>query len=213
MIELKNLVPSPLASLGIRADSTVFNTDCSFHSGQEHLIVAPSGKGKSTLLHILYGLRQDYTGEVFWQNASIRTFDQDRWTLLRQEQLSIVYQDLRLFPEQTALDNIRINRDLAPFWDDEEIRQHAALLEVDTLLEKEAATLSYGQRQRIAILRALSQRFSCLLLDEPFSHLDEANTDRALKLIRLVCQKQSAAMLLVSLGEDHGLTEAHKYTL
>ncbi len=213
MIELQQVIPHPLKSLGIRADSTVLATHCQFQKGKEHLILAPSGKGKSTLLHILYGLRKDWDGDVLWDGDSIRSWSTEEWTSLRREQCSMVYQDLRLFQEQTAFDNIRINRDLAPRWDDDQIRAHAHTLGVDHLLETEAGKLSYGQRQRIAILRALSQRFSWLFLDEPFSHLDADNTQMAMQLIRETAQEQAAAILLVSLGEDYGLTEASEYIL
>ena len=213
MIELQQLIPHPLKSLGIRADSTVLGTHCQFQQGKEHLILAPSGKGKSTLLHILYGLRTDWDGEVLWDGHSIRSWSKAEWTSLRRKNCSIVYQDLRLFPGRTAFDNIRINRDLAPYWDDDQIRTHAHTLGVGHLLETEADKLSYGQRQRMAILRALSQTFSWLFLDEPFSHLDAENTQLALQLIRKTAQEQEAAILLVSLGEDYGLTEALEYIL
>ncbi|MEM1219117.1 MAG: ATP-binding cassette domain-containing protein [Bacteroidota bacterium] len=213
MIELQNVVPRPLQSLGIRPDSTVFNTRCQFQAGKDHLILAPSGKGKSTLLHILYGLRKDWDGDVLWDGRSIRNWSSAEWTTVRSGRCTMVYQDLRLFPEQSAFDNIRINRDLAPHWDDHQIEEHAQTLGIDHLLGAKAGTLSYGQRQRVAILRALSQTFNWLFLDEPFSHLDAENTELALQLIRATVREQEAALLLVSLGEDYGLQDAERFIL
>ena len=77
---------------------------------------------------------------------------------------------------------------------------------IDHLLQQSCATLSYGQRQRVAIIRALCQPFDFLLLDEPFSHLDEANTEAAFQLIEQVCAEQKAGFILVSLGEKFGRT-------
>ena len=66
--------------------------------------------------------------------------------------------------------------------------------------------MSYGQRQRIAIIRALCQPFDFLLLDEPFSHLDADNIQKAIDLILEICNAENAGMMLVSLGEDYGIS-------
>jgi ABC-type nitrate/sulfonate/bicarbonate transport system ATPase subunit len=71
-------------------------------------------------------------------------------------------------------------------------------------LSQKAETLSYGQRQRIAIVRALSQPFRYLLLDEPFSHLDAANAALAKSLIDEQVARQGASMVLATLGDDYG---------
>jgi len=76
-------------------------------------------------------------------------------------------------------------------------------LGVASILNQSCGTMSYGQRQRIAIIRALCQPFDYLLLDEPFSHLDEANVKAACALIRAVCAEQNAGYILVSLGENY----------
>ena len=70
-------------------------------------------------------------------------------------------------------------------------------------MDKTCATLSYGQRQRVAIVRALAQPFDYLLLDEPFSHLDTANIKIATDIIQEACVQQKAGLLLVSLGDAY----------
>ncbi|MEM1119294.1 MAG: ATP-binding cassette domain-containing protein, partial [Bacteroidota bacterium] len=85
-----------------------------------------------------------------------------------------------------------------------EIKAMAAQLGVDHLLQQNCGTLSYGQRQRIAIIRALCQPFDFLFLDEPFSHLDALNTEAAFRLIQTVCTEQQTGFVLVSLGEQFG---------
>ena len=89
----------------------------------------------------------------------------------------------------------------------------AKQLGVFDLLKKPCGTLSFGQRQRIAIIRALCQPFDFLLLDEPFSHLDEANIKAASQLIKNECEAQGSSFILVSLGEEYYFDYTHKIIL
>lgn len=205
MIELRNIQPIPLKEMpnGISTDSGVFATDCVFEKGKNYLINAASGKGKSTLLHIIYGIRDDYDGSVILDGKDIRHFSANDWAACRQKQLSIVFQDLRLFPQLTGLENILLKNGQTNCVSETEIQDWAVRLGMAQYLNQSAITLSYGQRQRIAILRALCQPFDMLLLDEPFSHLDEDNTKLASDLILEICAKRQVGLVLVSLGEDY----------
>ncbi len=203
MIELQNIKPIPLLPNGIQADSQTWGVPCRFKKGKKYLVAAPSGKGKSTFIHIIYGLRSDYEGQLLLQGKDIKTLTKEAWSEIRQNKLSVVFQNLRLFLNLTALENIQIKNDLHQYKSLNEIKDMAELLGVDNLLDKKCATLSYGQRQRIAIIRALCQPFDFLLLDEPFSHLDENNINKAISLIEKECKDQKAGLILVSLGEPY----------
>ena len=205
MIHLNNIVPTPLASLGLNPNSQIFNVEQVFEKGKNYLVKAPSGKGKSTLLHIIYGLRNDFTGNLKLSGEDSTQFLAEVWADWRQSKLSIVFQDLRLFEQLTAFENIWLKAQLRSNKTESDIYLMADQLGIGHLMDKAASTLSYGQRQRVAIIRALCQPFECLLLDEPFSHLDEENTKKALALIDNTCRQQGAGMILVSLGEDFPL--------
>lgn len=200
MIQLIDVKPAPLVSQGMNPRSVIFGTQCTMQQGTHYLISAPSGKGKSTLLHILYGLRSDYQGEVQVDDLNLQSASADQKALLRQKTLAIVFQDLRLFPELSALDNIRLKAELTGYKSVADIEEMAEQLGVSSLLNQKAGTLSYGQQQRVAIIRALMQPFRYLLLDEPFSHLDPDNSTRALALIEAVCRQEGASMILTSLA-------------
>ena len=205
-IELDHILPHPLREARDRGASQIWEQTTSFATGQRYLVTAPSGKGKSTLLHIIYGLRTDYGGEVRIDGKPVAHYSMDGWSDLRREHLSIVFQDLRLFGHLTARENIEIKRQLAPRISAETAEQMAGQLGIDDVYDQPAATLSYGQRQRVAIIRALCQPFGLLLLDEPFSHLDDDNIARARALIEEACTDQDAGFLLVSLGSDYAFS-------
>lgn len=205
MILLSNLAPTPLVSLGIYPGSDIFNTECEFRQGKRYLVAAPSGRGKSTLVHCIYGLRKDYTGTISLNGSDVGSFSPDDWARVRQKDLSVVFQDLRLFPQLSAWENIWLNAQLQPVVEESTLRLWARQLHIDDQMSKPVRQLSYGQRQRVAILRALSQPFRFLLLDEPFSHLDALNTEIALHLVLETCAEQGAGLLLATLGETYGV--------
>lgn len=202
MITLSQVIPHPLSDAGLNPDSGIFGVECTFHKDKRYVVTAPSGKGKSTLLHILYGLRKDFKGKVKLEGRELAALRPDDWADLRQKGFSIIFQDLRLFPHLSALDNINLKSGLvAGSADSNRVLEMAELLGMTPFLNQKCETLSYGQRQRIAIIRALSQPFEFLLMDEPFSHLDAENTRIACQLISEVCDKNKAGFILVSLGE------------
>lgn len=213
MIELKDLKPAPIFDGNPPQHSDIWATHCTFEKGKTYLITAPSGKGKSTLLHLIYGLRQDYTGAISINQKNSSDFDFDHWSELRQHRFSIVFQNLRLFAKLTAWENILLKNSLLQHHSESTIREMAQKLGVEMLLDKPCGTLSYGQRQRIAIIRALCQPFDFLLLDEPFSHLDADNIQIAKALIESELSRQGAGLLLVSLGEGYGFKHDFKLAL
>ena len=86
------------------------------------------------------------------------------------------------------------------------IEEMADRLGMKDFLTQKVANLSYGQRQRIALIRVLRKPFQLLLLDEPFSHLDQENEERACSLIEEVARTNKATFLLTSLGQNPPLS-------
>ena len=203
MITFKNVKPFPLIENGISATSEIFNTQVEFETGKKYLVIAPSGKGKSTMLHLMYGLRSDYEGDILLDNKNIKTFTHDDWATIRQKKSGIVFQDLRLFLHLTARENIFIKKDLTDTPSVSDVDMMCEQLGISPYLNQKCETLSYGQRQRVAIIRALCQPFEMLLLDELFSNLDIENIKIATALINKACEKNNAGFILVSLGDDY----------
>lgn len=179
--------------------SDIWNKNISISKGEHLHIVAPSGSGKTTLVHFIYGLRTDYSGSIFYDNKEIRALSKEHFASFRQDKISIIFQDLRLFEEQTVRENIDIKRRLNPYHPEEMINEMCAQLGIGSKLDQLARTCSYGEQQRIAIIRSLMQPFDFLLLDEPYSHLDEDNRKKAMTLIYEECKKREAAMIFADL--------------
>lgn len=203
-IQLNHVVPEPIKS-SINPDSKVWNTDLVLEKGIEYQINAKSGKGKSTFSQIVYGIRKDYSGQVTIGDRPLKDLSNDDLAKLRQNTVSILFQDLRLFLELTPLENIQMNAVLNEHSCIEKIEEWANLLGVAHLLHKPMKFLSYGERQRCALIRSLIQPYEWLILDEPFSHLDQENTEICYKLIQQRSQEQGAGLVITTLGEDHFL--------
>jgi putative ABC transport system ATP-binding protein len=106
---------------------------------------------------------------------------------------------LRLFPDRTVLENLEIKRQLNPYQPKGKIIEFSQRLGIESKLQSKANTCSYGEQQRIAIIRSLLQPFELILLDEPFSHLDNENAKKAMALMLEECKSRNACMLLADL--------------
>jgi len=179
--------------------SGIWGRNITFNKGEHVHIVAPSGSGKTSLIHFIYGLRKDYDGTILYQNENIKNFSLEKFSIFRQKHLSIVFQDLRLFTDQTVRDNIELKRQLNPYHPAEKMEEMANRLGIANKLNRLAKTCSYGEQQRIAIIRSLMQPFDFLLLDEPFSNLDENNRRKAFELIEEECAHRNASMIFADL--------------
>lgn len=201
-ITLDHVQPYPLEGM-VREDTEVWNQERVFEKGNYYGIWAPSGTGKSTLMLSVYGARYDYSGKIKLGKRAVSGLSGGGLASIRQKDISIVFQDLRLFTQLTAWENLEVKIALGSKYSQEEIIRMAARLNADNFLSKKVGTLSYGERQRIAILRALVQPFQWLLLDEPFSHLDEVNAGEAAALIMEVAGEQGAGILYTALNENN----------
>ncbi|MEL0644739.1 ATP-binding cassette domain-containing protein [Olleya sp. Ti.3.14] len=187
------------------ASSEVWSKNFEFQPNSKYLVKAVSGSGKSSLFNFIYGLNNRFSGSILFNDTSITSFSEAEWTTIRTQKIAIVFQGLKLFSELTALENIQLKNILTNHKTEAEILDMMSQLEVDQLAHKKAETLSYGQQQRIAIIRALCQPFKLLLLDEPFSHIDEAQITNAIALINNEVTANQATLIIASLGDTYNI--------
>ena len=197
-LNLKAFVGTPFDGV----PSEVFNTAVSFRKGVSYLIEAGSGRGKSSFCSFLCGLRSDYTGSIKFENngAEVCVRSKDDFAGLRRVALAVMFQDCRLFPELTAVENVMLKSRLTGFLNDAEAREMLARLGLGALLDTPCANLSLGQQQRVAFVRALAQPCDFIILDEPISHLDDVNAAIVAQMLRERQQKDNIGVIVTSIG-------------
>lgn len=197
-LQIKNLLPTYFDE-SRKHNSEVWGKDLVFNKGELIKIVAPSGSGKTSLIHFLYGIRQLYSGNIIYDNHELKSFSIEDIAGIRKNNLSIVFQDMRLFAQQTVWENLELKRQLNPINGTEKIKEFCERLGIGDKLKSLCSNCSYGEQQRVSIIRSLMQPFDFLLLDEPFSHLDNANSEKAMKLILEEAKKRNACILFADL--------------
>jgi ABC-type lipoprotein export system ATPase subunit len=211
-LKINNLKPYFLSNADPAFDGIWFN-DVNFRKGENCLISASSGQGKSSLFSFVFGERTDYTGNIYFDSREIKTLTKTDWQDVRKKNISYVFQGLRLFSELTAMENIQLKNKITDCKSQDEID---CLMEQSGLQDKrneKTGRLSFGQQQRIAIIRAFCQPFDFILLDEPFSHLDERNIEIMTGLISEELKRRNAGMLLCSLGYGYSFKYHREYKI
>ncbi len=199
-ITLKGALPNVFRGQEERA-SDVWRTETVLERGGLYLVEAESGAGKSSLCAYLTGYRHDYDGDILFDGRSIGRLSKSQWVDIRQRHLSHLYQELRLFPELTALENVQIKNQLTGHKKEAEIKEWFERLGIADRMHSKVGRMSFGQQQRVALMRALSQPFDFLLADEPTSHLDDNNSAIMADIMMHEARRQGAAVIVTSIGK------------
>ena len=183
---------------GIHSD--VWQQDIILERGKRYLISAESGTGKSSMCSYIFGYRQDYSGTIAFDGKDIRSLTVAQWCDIRQRQIAYLPQDMRLFGELTAMENVELKNRLTGFKSSDEIKRLFEAMGIADKVDSLASKLSIGQQQRVAIIRTLCQPCDFILLDEPVSHLDDENNRTVARLISEEAQRQGAGIIATSVG-------------
>jgi ABC-type lipoprotein export system ATPase subunit len=199
-ITLKNVLPNVFAQRN-DINSEVWQQDVQFVKGAKYLVEANSGTGKSSLCSFIYGYRNDYSGNIYFDEKDIRTFCIKDWVGVRNTGLSLLWQELRLFPELTAMENVEIKNRLTGFQEKQRIVEWFEMLGVSEKMNTPVGKMSYGQQQRIAMMRTLCQPFDFVFVDEPISHLDDVNSGIMGQILIDEAKRQGAGLIVTSIGK------------
>lgn len=199
-IHLQQTLPQVFAARNAIV-SDVWHRDITFNKGKRYLIEAASGTGKSSLCSYIYGYRCDYQGIINFDGRNIRSLSVNEWVDIRKYSISILFQELRIFPELTALENVQLKNRLTNFKKKKEILTLFDTLGIADKVNEKAGKLSFGQQQRVTFIRSLCQPFDFIFLDEPISHLDDENGAIMSQMLTEEAGHQGAGIIVTSIGK------------
>ena len=211
-IHLRQTLPQVFADRN-SITSDIWHKNVVFSKGEMYLIEAASGTGKSSLCSYIYGYRNDYQGIINFDETNIKAYSVEQWVNLRKHSLSMLFQDLRIFTELSALENVQLKNNLTGCKKKKEILSFFEQLGIADKINVKAGKLSFGQQQRVAFIRALCQPFDFLFLDEPISHLDDDNSRIMGELIIAEAKAQGAGVIATSIGKHIELPYSHTLQL
>ncbi len=212
-LSLDRVIPTPLKEKVSAFNSWVWDQKLTINKGEHILVQSPSGSGKTLLMHILYGLWQDYIGKVNWGVFRMDQVNSEQLSQLRASTLSIVFQEAKLFPSLTTWENVDINRRLTNSITEFDAEQWLGRLGLEEKLNTPISKLSKGEEQRVAIVRALAQPYDWLLLDDPFSCLDNFHKEKAISLIKEVSAFSGAGVIITDTEDNNYFKYTRKLLL
>lgn len=193
---------------GATAVPVLRGLDFSVETGQFLAILGPSGSGKSTLLNLLGLMDRPDEGDIIFSGRATKSLSEDARSRLRNERLGFMFQFDSLLPEFTALENIVMPARIAaaqgrstvsdPAARAKELLGHLGLAKLPERLPNE---MSGGERQRVALCRALLNRPTVLLCDEPTGNLDKENGEKIFADLKALAHDQATAVVMVTHNE------------
>jgi putative ABC transport system ATP-binding protein len=167
-------------------------------AGEQMALQGRSGSGKTTLLHLIAGILKPDAGRILVAGDEMAGAPEAGRDRLRGRAIGYVFQTFNLLESYSALENLLLAMHFGGKLDESLARRLLRRVGLGDRLSHRPSQLSMGQRQRVAVARALANRPSLVLADEPTGNLDPGNAGEALALIREVCDESGAALLLVS---------------
>ena len=182
------------------------NVSFSVESGEFVAIIGPSGSGKSTLLHILGCVDNATSGSVFIDGVNVASLKEEQQTIFRRRHIGLIYQFYNLIPILDVKENIQIPVQLDGGVIDQvyykELLSTLELTDRETHLSKQ---LSGGQQQRVSIGRAMMNRPSIILADEPTGNLDQKNSKHIIELLKKANTNYGQTIIMITHDEDIAL--------
>ncbi|MCM1146102.1 MAG: ABC transporter ATP-binding protein [Clostridium sp.] len=171
--------------------------------GEFVTIIGKSGSGKSTLLHLLGGLDNPTSGEVWLDGKNIAGYSEEQLAVIRRREIGFVFQAFNLVPSLNVWENVVLplgldNRKV----DEAYINDILQTLDMEEKIKNLPNTLSGGQQQRTAIARAIASKPSIILADEPTGNLDSKTGDEVISLLKHSAKKYGQTLIVITHNEE-----------
>lgn len=198
MIQLKDVVKS--YKVGENQINALNGVSLELEKGSYSAIVGPSGSGKSTLFHIIGGLEEVDSGEIWVNDAPVHQLKDKELAQIRREQIGFVFQQFQLLPTASALENVMMP--LLNFVSSKTLRDKAAAalerVGLGDRLDHLPSRLSGGEQQRVAIARAFITEPQIILADEPTGNLDSENGIKIIQLLEDFHQQDGGTVVMIT---------------
>lgn len=190
-------------------DSPVVNGSMEMQRGERVALIGPSGVGKSTLLHLISGILRPDGGSVVLNGCNLNGLSEAELDQFRARNIGYIFQSFYLLDGLTALENVEAAVTFAGTGQYNRARELLCQLGLEDRLNYFPPQLSVGQRQRVAVARAVVNQPPLVLADEPTANLDRKRAAEVIALIKESCDQSDAALLVVSHSPET-LTEFHR---
>ncbi len=188
MLELKNV----FKTYANKSETVIANQDISLKFPNNGLvfICGESGSGKTTLLNLIGGLDQVTSGNIYFNNEDICSYNEEKYANYRNQYIGYITQTYDLIDSFTVLDNVNLSLNLQGINDKDKSLHTLQEVGIDNLAKRKAKNLSGGQKQRVAIARALVKEPSIILADEPTGSLDSQNSKEIFTLLKKISENK-----------------------
>jgi putative ABC transport system ATP-binding protein len=170
-------------------------------AGEVTAVVGPSGSGKTTLLHMIGGVEHADSGTVVAAGIALDALSRSELTSFRAQHVSFIFADLNLLPVLSVYENISLGLSLLRLAEPENHRRAMEALELVGLADRAhrlPATLSSGERQRVAVARALARNSTLVIADEPTAHLDHDLALQITDMLKNLATTQNTCVLMAT---------------
>jgi len=172
-----------------------------FNKGEFTTLSGESGSGKTTLLNIIGGLDAATSGQIFLDQEEISAYSEEKMAKLRLHEIGFIFQAYNLIQVLTVRENIGFIMKLLKLDEDAieaRVLELASVLQIGDILHKLPSEISGGQQQRVAVARAVASRPKLILADEPTANLDSKNSERLMKMLRALNEKENVTVIFAS---------------
>lgn len=175
------------------------NISLEIEEGQFVAIIGPSGSGKTTLLHTIAGLENPTSGNIYFYNKNMYEMSKKDLTILRREQIGIIYQFYNLISTLNVIENITLPLELdKKKIDRQKLNNIIKFLNLESRLNHLPNELSGGQQQKVAIGRALIIEPKIILADEPTGNLDSKSSNEIIQLLKKVNKEYNRTVIMIT---------------
>lgn len=188
--------------MGKKRVEVLYGIDLEIHRGEKIFLCGPSGAGKTTLMYILAGLERPEKGGVYVDGIDLYAQSRKKQAMIRNQQMSYIFQNYYLMPELTALENVMVPAMIGKKDLTKRAEESLSRVGLSQRMDHLPAELSGGEQQRVAIARALVNSPRIIFADEPTGNLDSRNGSQVMEMLINLTVEDNVTLVVVTHDES-----------